>query len=101
MEGFTSTALARNTDPDTSHQAAEDIVVHIGRLQQRARQCVEDWPGHTATELSKLAGDADPRTINRRLGELERKGVVLRGEARRCSHTGKNAATWWPEMPRE
>jgi len=89
--------LARTDDPWTSHQAAHWAVKSglVGSEQQRALGCVVRWPGRTATELAKLVGDADPRRINRRLGELERKGVVHRGNARRCSHTGRAAATWW------
>jgi hypothetical protein len=88
--------LARKTDPGTSWAAAREIQPDLSGLRRRAAALVTKYPGRIARELSELAGDGDPRTLNRRLGEVERTGLVRRGVARRCAVTGKLCATWWP-----
>lgn len=86
--------LARTSDPQTSHDAAASIVPHLPRLQRQALEAVAMTPGRTATELARLHGVPDPRVFNRRLTELARQGLVVRGPVRRCSVTGRSAATW-------
>jgi predicted transcriptional regulator len=87
--------LRRNTDPETSHEAAEHIVKHLGDIQRWVLEIVKQYPGSTASELADAKGIGDPRHINRRLSELEEIGRVRRGEARECQITGRKAATWW------
>lgn len=91
-------SLARSAGPATSREAAEEIIEsgEVLGLQARALVAVQTWPGSTARELSKRLGDGDPRTINRRLGEVEKTGRIRRGTTRRDETTGKNCATWWP-----
>jgi DNA-binding MarR family transcriptional regulator len=88
--------LARNTDPETSHQAARRMVDsdQLGEAQLRALKVVYRNANATASELSKAAGDGDPRKINRRLNELEKAGWISRHAPRRCKVTGRNAHTW-------
>jgi hypothetical protein len=101
-------ARARSTDPDTSHEAA-DQVRRTGALretQHAVLEAVRQWPGFTAVELAeKLAGHT-VRDIerpahwwrleaSRRLPELE-PVYVRRGDARRCSVNGNPQTTWWP-----
>ena len=90
--------LARNTDPATSHLAAAEIHGEgkLAGLRRRAFQLVQDHPGKIARELSVIAGDNDARTINRRLGEVEKLGLIYRGVERRCKITGRLCATWFP-----
>jgi hypothetical protein len=90
--------LARKTDPGTSWAAARAVEdsCELAGLRRRAVELVTQNPGRIARELSSLAGDSDPRTLNRRLGEVEDMGLVRRGEARRCAVTNKLCATWWP-----
>ena len=66
----------------------------IGALQAAALALVTKHPGLTATELAHADGQGDPRVLNRRLPELEKAGLVMRGEVRRCERTGRRAATW-------
>ena len=89
--------LARSTDPETSHIAAEEITEEgqLVGLRRRAYELVRDNPGRIARELSAIAGDHDARTINRRLGEIERMGLIYRGAEKRCEVTGRLCATWW------
>jgi len=86
--------LARTTDPATSHAAAREILPDLAGLRRAAVEAVANHPGLTATELSRAVGISDPRVLNRRLGECEKLGVVVRGPVRVCSVTGRSAATW-------
>jgi CRP-like cAMP-binding protein len=89
--------IARKHDPDTSKQAAEAITAS-GKRDAQAKAvhlAVRGYRGHTSAELAKLCG-YDRHMVARRLPELERLGLVQKGEARACSTTGKSATTWWP-----
>lgn len=96
----TPRTLARRTDPEPSHEAASWAVTSgtVNRLQQHAIVLVQAFPGRTATELAQASEwcNGDPRIVNRRLSEVEKRGKVRRGEPRTCSVTGRKAATWWP-----
>lgn len=88
--------LFRRDDPATSREAAEHMA-RSGRIkaaQADTLNHVRRHPGLTATELAHRVGLFDPRVLNRRLPELERLGLVVRGEARPCRVTGRRAATW-------
>lgn len=86
----------RREHPMTSELAARAKVPHLREAQDRALGFVSDYPGRTAQELAKIAGDNGSRTIGRRLPELERKGLIERGAARQCAITGRLATTWVP-----
>ena len=88
-------ALARRSDPATSHGGASAAVCVLGETQQRALTAVRAHPNRTAGELNVAVGlDPDSRRIGRRLNELERAGVVRRGPARTCTVTGHAAHVW-------
>jgi hypothetical protein len=87
--------LWRRSDPPTSRAAGREIRGKLAHLHRVALDLVERFPGRTGQELSALAEIGDPRTINRRLGELEKFGRLVRGEPRACEITGRAAATWW------
>lgn len=91
-------ALRRNTDPEPSHLAAEEIVSsgRLGELQSWVLGLVEDYPGKTGSELAVAACVGESYTIKRRLGELDKKGLIRRGEVRQCGVSARQAATWWP-----
>lgn len=88
------TALARTTDPQTSHEAAHHAEGRLGVYQWEALTACRAHPGCTASEMAKARGWDDPRVINRRLGELARAGMVRAGEPRTCAVTGRRAMTW-------
>jgi len=90
--------LARTTDPNTSKAAAQEVVnsPHLGDEQRRTMALLEANPGSTANDLSRLAGDADPRRINRRLGELRSAQKAYRSGTKRDPVTNKACAVWWP-----
>ena len=91
---FADTPIARRRDPVTSHESAREIT----RSGRRARQqhavltLVRQHPGHTSHELSRYG--IDRYTLARRLPELRAAGLVVSGEVRECTVTGKRALTW-------
>ena len=77
------TALARTTDPETSHEAARMVDAEgqrgkiMGLLRQRALWDREQTParGMTADEIDRAVGWR-VTTAGRRLGELRKRGLV-------------------------
>lgn len=96
LDLFSDQPIARNSDPQTSHQAAREITASGKRASQQ-HQCLEAmkfWPGKTSAELASLMG-VDRYMVARRLPELRDANKVVNGMARRCRVTGKRAMTWW------
>lgn len=91
------TPAARRSDPITSHVAAEQITASGARGQQQAQAsaAVRAFPGLTSFELA-MRTNIDRYTLARRLPECVTAGTVRKGEARKCSITGRQALTWWP-----
>jgi DNA-binding transcriptional ArsR family regulator len=87
---------ARSSDPATSHEAARELdrSGERRRAAMRALQAVRDHPGLTANELELVCGVTDG-SIRKRLKELERMGLVRRGEVRVSGVSGKRNQTWW------
>ncbi|MCP3903131.1 MAG: winged helix-turn-helix domain-containing protein [Planctomycetes bacterium] len=86
--------IRRRTDPEPSHLAAVDAAERLPEQQSRILGIVTRAPNCTATELAMKYGLTDVRTVNRRTGELERRGLIERGDARKCRVTGRKAAVW-------
>lgn len=87
--------LARNTDPSSSHEAA-DRMIQTGRLaiqKLRVFRALQRNPGATSAELAVELG-GDRYMASRRLPDLERDGLVARGPARECRARGGSAITW-------
>lgn len=91
------TQAARNSDPDTSHEAAERITEsgERERQAQRVLLCVKLYPGRTSAEIAGLMFE-DRQMPARRLPELVTAGAVERGPKRKCAVAETNAITWWP-----
>lgn len=89
------TPAARNTDPQSSHIAAENITKSGRRVGQQAQvaQLVRLSPGSTSAELSRKTKKLDRYQIARRLPEL--KGV-RKGVPRHCGISKQLCETWWP-----
>lgn len=88
--------IARKHDPETSKSAAEAVTAS-GKRDAQAQAVLlilRDHPGSTSAEIGNLVFDR--YVAARRLPELERLGMVRKGEPRACSTTGKSATTWWP-----
>jgi hypothetical protein len=91
--------LARSDGPETSRAAARQVAPKLSGLRARVLDLVREHPGCTATELAHHAGDGDPRRVNRRLPELVRDGLLVRGPARPCLITGLKAHTYHSAHP--
>lgn len=90
-------ALARHTDPETSHLAAE-LMDATGTAANNRAKCLAilRWrPGATAAEIATFTG-LERHEPSRRLPELRKAGLVRNGEARICVATGNRSLTWWP-----
>ncbi|WP_349984478.1 winged helix-turn-helix domain-containing protein [Stenotrophomonas sp. WHRI 8082] len=92
---------ARNTDPDTSHEAARDLVDSRTQAQQQAQveSALRQHPGLTSRELAFSAG-LDRHMVARRLPELEAEGLAVHGAPRICSMSRKRCQTWLPVLDR-
>lgn len=90
---------ARNTDPDTSHEAARDLVDSGTQAQQQAQveSALRQHPGLTSRELAFSAG-LDRHMVARRLPELEAEGLAVHGAPRICSMSRKRCQTWLPVL---
>jgi len=85
--------LARATDPQPSHDAAKAVEPQLPALYAETLAAVAAMPGSTASELEAAHGERG-RHFGRRLPEMETRGLVVRGAARRCTVTNHSAATW-------
>ena len=90
--------LARKTDPETSKESAAAMKGsrRRGDMHHLVLEAVRLHPGSTASELTAHEGFADPRLINRRLGELEDSGLIQVRGRRRNPATGQKEMCWWP-----
>ncbi len=91
--------LARRTDPDTSHAAADSMVEGAGWQRANVLTALGHLKKATADRIDEWLGDylADgwPRTTaGRRLPELERAGLVERLTETRATRSGRRAHLW-------
>lgn len=86
---------ARNTDPETSHAAAQQVRKSGAKAahQQRVLDAVLRLPGLTYRELAVQCG-LERHEVARRLPELERALLTRKGEERVVD--GYSYTTWWP-----
>ena len=88
-------ARARNSDPATSHEAA-DKIERKGKADTHRALClmaVRSIPGMTCYEIDEFLGLRE--VGHRRLPELREEGWVVNGEARKCRISGNNCMTWY------
>lgn len=85
---------SRATDPETSHEAADQIrrSGELGRQQLAVLEAVRRWPGLTSLELGARM-NINRWAVARRLPELE-PVHVRKGEPRLVN--GRRHVTWWP-----
>lgn len=89
--------MSRATDPDTSHEAAAGHVASGANELQRAAvlAALVERPGMTSDEVA-WAARMGRHAAARRLPELERAGLVVRGAARVSAVGGRRGLTWYP-----
>lgn len=101
---FADVPRARNSDPETSHLAAERIKATgaLGKQQRVVLDLVREFPGCTSAELAKFHAcqtGADfgqwRFRVARRLPELA-PVHIRRGKPRECRVNGTPAGTWYP-----
>jgi hypothetical protein len=93
---YGTTATARQTDPNTSHEAAVFIEDTGAAASHRAKatERVKATPGLTCSEYAQQIG-IDRAALSKRLPEIERDGYIRKGEPRIGLGKGKES-TWWP-----
>lgn len=97
------TALARKTDPETSHAAAKSLDdEHIARLEREVARAIQERGGRGATwdELHTLTG-IDKASISPRFKPLRDKGIIewrLDGDGKpikRPGWSGRGQIVWF------
>jgi DNA-binding MarR family transcriptional regulator len=83
--------MARTTDHDSSHVAADAMEATGTAQAQRHRvlELVRHWPGITSSNLARL-GAVDRHMVARRLPELRREGWVT------ATKPAGREILWWP-----
>lgn len=89
-------SLARNSDPISSHLAAEETITS-GRRDSQKRDILKFLKTYsepvTSMELAHRSG-MDRYIVARRLPDLEKDYKVERGPMRECRISGRMAITW-------
>lgn len=90
------TPIARNTDPNASHAAAEFMRASGARAsqQQRILDVVRRLPGLTVVEIAVQVGLNDHK-VGKRLSDLANAAKIERGDERVVE--GLSYTTWWPK----
>ena len=87
-------AVARNTDPATSHQAAEHAALKAGTHRALAlRALARAADGLTDFELAQRTG-IQQTSIGKRRGELVRMGLAESAGTTRPAPSGSPAMVW-------
>lgn len=94
--GTDARLLSRRDDPETSKQAAAKVAAKLNTEREYALACVTGNPGWTSSELEAHYKPHPEGRIRKRLKELERMGLVLKGLDRICRSNGNKAGTYWP-----
>ena len=90
-------AATHRRDPQTAVDAAHAYEASGDAKTNRDRvlKCVAGHPGLTAPDIGSYT-DLGHHEAQRRLSDLERSGLVRKGEPAACAgHRGK-LSTWWP-----
>ena len=94
LSWFGEEPTARHTDPQTSHDAAADVLPVSGRHRNLALAALREAPfGLTDFELAKVTG-VQQTSIGVRRKELVRAGLVEATAMRRESPSGSAAIVW-------
>jgi hypothetical protein len=90
-----SAALARHTDPDTSHAAARDVAGAIASaLERRVLAAIKGSPqGLTNHEIVAITG-LTWNTATPRIRPLVRKHLVYDSGERRSGETNRKCIVW-------
>ena len=84
---------ARNSDPDTSHEAAESMEGDAKAQRQRILAYLRYHGPHTADCLDAFLGLRDT-SAGRRLPELKEMGLVEMTTMKALTRSGRRAHVW-------
>ena len=90
-------AKSRTSDPVTSHMAAREAE-KSGRAASQRAICLASvlaYPGQSAAEIASQTG-LERHVPSRRLPELRDRGLIVNGEPRSCTVTGRISMIWMP-----
>ena len=87
--------LARTKHPKTAHEAGEAIRPHRHTIWTQVLVALRDGAGPEERTAREMVEYNDlPTTVHKRLPEMARRGLITRGQTRRCVVSGRNATTW-------
>ena len=84
---------ARNTDPDTSHQAAESMADEAESQRRRILACLRYYGAMTADALDEVL-ELRLTSAGRRLPELEEADLVTLTGGKALTRSGRQARLW-------
>lgn len=101
MQTNIQTQAARNSDPISSHMAADEVTT-TGKRQTHIRilsEIVANNPGMTSAEIAFMVSDKHPdlnrHEVARRLAD-GKGGALRQGVSRKCRRSNRMCITWWP-----
>lgn len=96
MNDLFGPAVARKTDPETSHQAAEVVTpgTKTIRTQVEAYAFGRNDKGFIDEELSRAAGEENKSSYRTRRAELTEAGVIVDSGRRRQNDGGRDCIVW-------
>lgn len=88
---------AKTGDPVQSFEAGEDAV-KTGLTAKHFRMIMEVINEQPDREFANMdiayMASLSQNQVTRRMSELERRGLIERGENRKCVYLGRNVGTW-------
>ncbi len=93
---FDQPAIARISDPITSHVAAESVLPKLSGRRAEFVDCLRQiGQPATAQEIAALADDRVRESVRKRAKECVRLGYVVEVGTKRCDVTGQTASVYW------
>ena len=91
-------ARARANDPETSHIAATEVENNGTASAHRniIAAYLRSNPGKTNAEIAEGSG-LDYARVHKRMSELERMNLVIRGQHKKCPIHQRQMLTWFPK----
>ena len=86
-------AYARNSDPNTSHMAADDIQPHVTNLQHMVLSALQDNGAMTTEQVAEYLG-INIVSISPRFRPMAIRGVISDTGERRQNKSGRSAIVW-------
>ena len=81
---YTAEPMARRSDPDTSHEAADRIEPHLSELERRVLQAYRQHGPMTAIYCEEVLPEFEglkATTVRCRCSALVRRGLLVRSES--------------------